>query len=160
METKTNVKSTNDGSNHIDMVKDELKDYMLKLKEIYDEAMYNSELWDKIEKRLKDKTIDGEFTKKEKQPYKSCIKEIVYSPNSDTFFIYINAEEKGFALLKKLRTQFFAQSDLATDDIDFEIIDKTIVIEIIYNQDAFYHTHIKNNIQKILSLNLSSKNAQ
>ena len=139
-----------------DIITQELMKYMQKLKELCDEAMISYSVKDNLFKALHNSIVEkGKPTiLAHHPPYKSCIKEILYSPFSDTFFIYVRDKKMGLKLLEQIRHQF-KNMNIANERIDYEIVNDFVVIEIIYSQDTYYKSHICKNIHKIISLNLT-----
>jgi len=135
------------------IVENELINYMEKLKEICDEAMIGYSIQQGLIDGLKNAIIDetdGRFVV-DRELYKSCIVEICYSPFSDTFSLFLDDKELGMTLLSKLEF-LFEQRNIANNRIDYEINGDICVIEITYQKDEYYKTHIKKNIKNILCL--------
>jgi len=135
-------------------VQTELMAHMKTFKEICDKLMIMNFIANNLVHKLKGSivqqgdntiTIDSEL-------YVSCISEIVYSPDSDTFFIYVPNKKLGIVLHNEL-VEYNPSLEIGCDTMG-----DTMVIELKYNKREFFTTHIKGNITDIVSLNLHNKN--
>ncbi len=140
-------------------VKEELINYMTKLKDICDEAMIGYS----IQKGLLDGIQNAIFGEEngiyvvKRELYESTIKEVTYSPFSDTFSLFISNPEHASSLLERLEF-LFQERNIENNQIFFDIQEDFGIIEITYRKDKYFKKHIEPNIKNIISLKPHTKN--
>ncbi len=135
------------------IVEKELISYMMKIKDICDEALIGFSIQKGLIEGLKNAIMnegDGRYII-DRELYKSCIVEVCYSPFSDTFSLFINDREMAKTLVDRLEI-LFNEKDIDNNALNYEEEEDISIIEITYSQDKYYQEHIKNNIKNILSL--------